>query len=158
MTPNLIINLDIDPITLMWNGQAISLPGTYELVPDNEIKHLHKAGCGGGPARTAPGAPLRQGRRKGPLRQAQRVAHRGRQRKFSQGAEADGNLTITSLGQPRRPGGVRSTARKQRSPMKMRERLCRWLVRVLMPGYYIARIGKRGKRIAESNGNLEGLC
>ena len=26
----------------MWNGQAISLPGTYELVPDNEIKHLHK--------------------------------------------------------------------------------------------------------------------
>ena len=42
MTPNLIINLDIEPITLMWNGQAISLPGTYELVPDSEVRHLHK--------------------------------------------------------------------------------------------------------------------
>ena len=42
MTPNLIMNLDIEPLTFLWNGQAISLPGTYELVPDNEIKHLHK--------------------------------------------------------------------------------------------------------------------
>ena len=42
MTPNLIINLDIEPITLMWNGQAISLPGTYELVPDEMVKHLHR--------------------------------------------------------------------------------------------------------------------
>ena len=42
MTPNLLMTLDIEPHTLMWNGQAISLPGTYELVPDNEIKHLHK--------------------------------------------------------------------------------------------------------------------
>ena len=42
MTPNLIMSLDIEPITLMWNGQAISLPGSYELVPDCEIKHLHR--------------------------------------------------------------------------------------------------------------------
>ena len=42
MTPTLKFNLDIEPYTLMWNGQAISLPGSYELVPDNEIKHLHK--------------------------------------------------------------------------------------------------------------------
>jgi hypothetical protein len=42
MTPNLIMSLDIEPITLMWNGQAVSLPGTYELVPDEMVKHLHK--------------------------------------------------------------------------------------------------------------------
>ena len=42
MTPNLIINLDIEPITLMWNGQAVSLPGTNEKVPDNMIQHLNK--------------------------------------------------------------------------------------------------------------------
>jgi len=42
LTPTLKFNLDIEPYTLMWNGQAISLPGSYELVPDNEIKHLHK--------------------------------------------------------------------------------------------------------------------
>lgn len=42
MTPNLIMSLDIEPITMMWNGQAISLPGTYELVPDEMVKHLHR--------------------------------------------------------------------------------------------------------------------
>ena len=42
MTPNLLMTLDIEPHTLMWNGQAISLPGTYELVPDEMVKHLHK--------------------------------------------------------------------------------------------------------------------
>ena len=42
MTPTLKFNLDIEPYTLMWNGQAISLPGSYELVPDEMVKHLHR--------------------------------------------------------------------------------------------------------------------
>jgi hypothetical protein len=42
MTPNLIMSLDIEPICLVWNGVKITLSGKYELLPDNQIKHLHK--------------------------------------------------------------------------------------------------------------------
>ena len=42
MTPNLIMSLDIEPFHFMWNGQAVSIPGTYELVPDEMVKHLHR--------------------------------------------------------------------------------------------------------------------
>ncbi|OPY11332.1 MAG: hypothetical protein A4E67_00230 [Syntrophaceae bacterium PtaB.Bin038] len=34
--------MELEPTTFMWNGQAVSLPGTYELVPDGEVKHLHR--------------------------------------------------------------------------------------------------------------------
>ena len=44
MTPNLLMTLDIEPHTLMWNGQAISLPGTYELAI-HEIEDLVRELC-----------------------------------------------------------------------------------------------------------------
>lgn len=42
MAPNLIINLDVEPIHFLWNGYPVSLSGKYQLLPDNQVKHLHK--------------------------------------------------------------------------------------------------------------------
>ncbi len=42
MSPNLTLRMELEPTQLMWNGELISLPPSYELVPDCEIKHLHR--------------------------------------------------------------------------------------------------------------------
>ncbi len=42
MTPNLIMDLQIEPTLFMWNGHPVTLPGKYKLLPDNEVRYLHK--------------------------------------------------------------------------------------------------------------------
>ena len=42
MTPTLKFDLNIEPINFMWNGQPVTLNGKYQLVPDEQIRHLHK--------------------------------------------------------------------------------------------------------------------
>lgn len=42
MSPNLKFNLQLEPTQFMWNGTAYTLSGRCELLPDNQVKHLHK--------------------------------------------------------------------------------------------------------------------
>lgn len=41
MSPNLMLRMELATI-FMWNGEMISLPASYSLVPDHEIRHLHQ--------------------------------------------------------------------------------------------------------------------
>ena len=40
--PNLTLNLQLEPIIFWWNGRKIILSGKYQLIPDNQVRHLHK--------------------------------------------------------------------------------------------------------------------
>lgn len=42
MSSNLKIDLQLEPTTFMWNGIPHTLSGRCELLPDNEVKYLHK--------------------------------------------------------------------------------------------------------------------
>ena len=90
MTPNLLMTLDIEPHTLMWNGQAVSLPGTYELVPDEMVKHLHRRVMAIALHERKKDTVLREIGRAGAQRERQgvRLAHRGRPGAVNQESKA----------------------------------------------------------------------
>lgn len=31
-----------EPTTIMWNGRAVSLPDSYELLPDDKVQFMHE--------------------------------------------------------------------------------------------------------------------
>lgn len=42
MSPTIKFNLMIETTSFMWNGTPYTLSGSCELLPDNQVKHLHR--------------------------------------------------------------------------------------------------------------------